>query len=171
MIEKTESLYKLIILYMLKKVTFPLTNGQLAEFLIGYNYTTYFHLQEVLSDMRSSGLLTDETHMHVTYYEIAEKGEEMLRFFENEISPQTRQEITDFLKEHAFEMRSESTTIADYTRDGENNYQVICTAKEGKSTLLKLSISVPTETAAQTLAENWKKKSPEVYAAIMKILM
>ena len=51
MIESTYSLYKLIILYMLKKVKFPLTNAQISDFMLGREYTSYFHLQEVLSEM------------------------------------------------------------------------------------------------------------------------
>ena len=33
MIENTSTLYKMIILYMLKKVTFPLSNSQITNFL------------------------------------------------------------------------------------------------------------------------------------------
>ena len=43
--------------------------------------------------------------------------------------------------------------------------------KEGKTTLIDLTLNVPTESAAQTLCENWKRKSQEVYAAVMKLLM
>ena len=34
-------LYKLIILYMLDKVDFPLTNSQISEFILNEGYTTY----------------------------------------------------------------------------------------------------------------------------------
>ena len=34
------TLYKLIILYMLKKVDFPLTNSQISEFVLDEGYTT-----------------------------------------------------------------------------------------------------------------------------------
>ena len=43
--------------------------------------------------------------------------------------------------------------------------------EEGKTTLIELTFTVPTEAAAQTLCENWKKKSQEAYEAIMKLLM
>ena len=36
------TLYKLIILYMLDKVDFPLTNSQLSEFILDKGYTDYF---------------------------------------------------------------------------------------------------------------------------------
>ena len=46
------TLYKLIILYMLDKVDFPLTNSQISEFVLDKGYTDYFKLQQALSDGR-----------------------------------------------------------------------------------------------------------------------
>lgn len=43
------TLYKLMVLYMLSKVNFPLSNSQIADFMLDKQYTTYFTLQEVLS--------------------------------------------------------------------------------------------------------------------------
>ena len=36
MIENTSTLYKMIILYMLEKVTFPLSNSQITNFLLDH---------------------------------------------------------------------------------------------------------------------------------------
>ena len=51
MIQEPETLYKLMILYMLNKVNFPLTNSQLTQFFLDKEYTTYFTLQQVLSEL------------------------------------------------------------------------------------------------------------------------
>ena len=42
MLESSLTLYKLIVLYLLKKVNFPLTNAQISEFILEQGYTTYF---------------------------------------------------------------------------------------------------------------------------------
>ena len=36
------TLYKLMILYLLKKVNYPLSNGQMSEFFVSKSYTDYF---------------------------------------------------------------------------------------------------------------------------------
>ena len=54
---ETYTLYKLIVLYMLDKVDFPLTTSQISEFILEKEYTTYFKLQETLAEMEHSGLL------------------------------------------------------------------------------------------------------------------
>ena len=51
---ETFTLYKLIILYMLNKVDFPLTTSQISEFVLDKGYTTYFKLQEAISELTQS---------------------------------------------------------------------------------------------------------------------
>ena len=48
--------YKLIVLYMLNRVDFPLTNSQISEFILDEGYTTYFKLQQALSELIESRL-------------------------------------------------------------------------------------------------------------------
>ena len=59
---ETYTLYKLIVLYMLDKVDFPLTTSQISEFILDKGYTTYFRLQETLSE------LTDSTFSAIRFH-------------------------------------------------------------------------------------------------------
>ena len=54
----TLSLYKLIILKMLEQVEYPLTNSQITEFILDKEYTNYFTVQQALSEMDETGLVT-----------------------------------------------------------------------------------------------------------------
>ena len=45
------TLYKLIVLYMLKKIDFSMTNAQISNFILDQGYTTYFTLQSVLAEL------------------------------------------------------------------------------------------------------------------------
>ena len=65
---ETYTLYKLIVLYMLDKVDFPLTTSQISEFILDKGYTTYFRLQETLSELTDSELLKIETTHNRTLY-------------------------------------------------------------------------------------------------------
>ena len=42
---EAETLYKLIIMHMLNKVEFPLTNSQISQFSLENEYTNYFTVQ------------------------------------------------------------------------------------------------------------------------------
>ena len=74
MIDSSHSLYKLIVLYTLSRVSFPLTNAQISDLFLSENYTHYFQLQETLSEMIESGLLSSETKNHTTYYQMTDSG-------------------------------------------------------------------------------------------------
>ena len=48
------TLYKLMILYMLSKVNFPLSNTQLSSFMLDKQYTDYFTFQETTLWLRTA---------------------------------------------------------------------------------------------------------------------
>ena len=85
MVLESSTLYKLIILYMLNKVNFPLTNAQLTEFFSEKNYTSYFTLQQVINELIDSHLISVETVRNTSYYHITSEGSETLGFFVNKI--------------------------------------------------------------------------------------
>ena len=51
-------LYKLIILYILDRVDFPMTNSRLTDFITTKEYTNYFNVQQVLSDLVEDGYIS-----------------------------------------------------------------------------------------------------------------
>ena len=74
MIENTSTLYKMIILYMLKKVTFPLSNSQITNFLLDHEYTTYFHIQQTIHDLMDTHLTLSENRETVSAMRSLRKG-------------------------------------------------------------------------------------------------
>lgn len=165
------TLYKLIILYMLRKVTFPMTNAQISGFILEQGYTTYFHLQQAISEMLEAKLLDVETIRHTSYYQMTDEGINTITYFENQISDEIRKDIRTFLKANAYELRNEVSTLADYTRTSNQDYIVRCRVKEGANDLIDLRFAVPTEEAAKAICNNWPRKNQEIYAHLMKELL
>ena len=54
-------LYKLIILYMLSRIDFPLTNSQISEFVLEQGYTNYFKLHQILGELVEDRLIRKES--------------------------------------------------------------------------------------------------------------
>ena len=165
------TLYKLIILYMLDKVNFPLTNSQISEFILDKGYTTYFHIQEAINQLIDSELLEMSTVRNSSRYRITPKGEETIHYFQNEISPEIQEEIIEFFNSHAYELRNEVSVISDYYKTPEQEYTVRCQVREGASTLIELNLTVPEESNAKAICGSWSKKSQEIYAYLMKELL
>ena len=57
---------------MLNQVDFPLTNSQISEFILDKGYTTYFKLQQALSELLESGFIREESTHHRTFYHLTE---------------------------------------------------------------------------------------------------
>lgn len=64
------TLYKLIVLYMLHKVDFPLTTSQISSFILDRDYTSFFTLQSVLSELSETGMIRLEKIRNTSYYTI-----------------------------------------------------------------------------------------------------
>ena len=45
------TLYKLIVLYLLDQVTFPLSKTQIGDFILEKEYTSFLTLQQVLNEV------------------------------------------------------------------------------------------------------------------------
>ena len=53
---------------MLDKVDFPLTNTQISNFFLEQDYTDYFRVQQVLSDLEDASLIhAESTHSNTQY--------------------------------------------------------------------------------------------------------
>ena len=165
------TLYKLIILFMLKKVDFPLTVSQVTEFILDRGYTNYFHLQQAIAELGDTGLVESETIRNATHLHITPQGEETIHFFEKEISEEIKKDIIEYMKANAYELRSEVSVIADYFRESADEFVVRCQVKEKSTRIVDLSLTVPSEEAAQAICRKWKEKSEDVYAYLMHELM
>ncbi|MDO5416121.1 MAG: DUF4364 family protein [Lachnospiraceae bacterium] len=171
MLSEPITLYKLMNLYMLKQVNFPLTNAQLTNFFLEHDYTTYFTLQQALNELLDTELIRKESHHNSTQYEITDEGINTLSFFVNKIPPAITEDIDRYLKENKFRLRNEVGTIADFYKSTNQDYVVHCEVREDKVPLIELNLSVPDKDQAEYMCSNWRKRSQEIYAFAMKALM
>lgn len=165
------TLYKLIVLDMLKKVNFPLTNSQISEFILEKEYTTYFTLQEVIADLVDSGLVRVETIRNTSQYHLTDAGKETLDFFGHKISKPIQADIDNYLKKHKMELRNEVSVVAEYFKTTNNEYEAHLRVKEKHSDLIDLTVTVPLKEQAIAICDNWPKKCQNIYEYIMKELM
>ena len=168
---ETFTLYKLIILYMLNKVDFPLTTAQISEFILDKGYTTFFKLQSTLSEMIESDLIVSETTHNRTLYHLTENGKETIHFFKNKISPAIQKDIDDFLKEKEYDLKEEASVKTEYYLNTNHEYDVRCRIVENGFSLIDLKLTGPTETEAETIANNWTRKNQEIYALLLSNLL
>lgn len=168
---ETQTLYKLIILYMLNRVTFPLSYAQLSEFILEKEYTDYFTLQQTLFDLTETGLVRVKTTGSTSLYHITDEGRTTLTYFQKKISLSIRKDIDAYLTEHKHELRNELSTPVDYYATDKGDFAAHCRVLERDSILLDLTLTVPVEAQAKAICAHWRDKSQEIYSTLIQSLL
>ncbi len=167
----TFTLYKLIILYILSRVDFPLTNSQLTEFILEKEYTNYFNIQEVISDLIDDKFITSKTIRNSSLYRITDTGLETLSFFNNLISQGIKDDIEEYLAENKYKLQEDVSTQADFNQIKKGEYLVRLKVIERNVPIIDLQLLVSTEEDAIKFCNNWKDKNSDIYAYLMSALL
>ncbi len=168
--KNTFTLYKLMILYMLDRVDFPLTKNQIGDFILEKGYTDYFTLQQVIGELIETKFVTAQSYRNRTHLKLTKEGAEAVHYFEGDIHPDIKSEIDEYLKENSISLRNEVSVTADYQRSVTGEYEAHLVAKERDVPLIDMTISVPIEEIAQSICDNWAKKHQKLYQYICKQL-
>lgn len=163
--------YKLIVLYMLDHVDFPLTNTQISNFVLEKEYTTYFTIQQAISELISAGLIRTESTHNNTHYYITSAGRETLSFFPDKISAAIKTDVLSYFAENKMELKQEISVLADYYKTTSHEFAARCQIKEKDRSLIDLTITVKTREQAEAVCANWQKQNEEVYGFLMDLLM
>lgn len=170
MIQDLLTLNKLIVLYMLDRVAFPMTTAQVSDFILGREYTVFLTLQQVIGELTETGLISSKTILNRTYLSITDEGRETLKLFRNRINIAIRQDINTYLRENECTLRNEVSILGRYYKATSGEYEARLTAKDGDINLIDLTISVPDEGTAAAICENWQKKNQQIYQYLTKEL-
>lgn len=170
MLQDPLTIYKLIVLYMLNRVTFPMTAAQISDFILEKEYTNFLTLQQVFSELTDAGLVTPETMRNRTLLSITEEGRNTLSFFENRISEAIKQDINDYFREKEYTLRNEVSVLGDYYKSTSGEYEAHLVARDRGIRLVDITMSVPTEEVASAICDNWQKKNQEIYQFLVQQL-
>ncbi|SES27792.1 DUF4364 family protein [Butyrivibrio fibrisolvens] len=165
------TLYKIIVLYMLKRSDVELSKSQIYDFILGNEYTTFMTLQEAFGELSDQKLINEHKKRNRTFLELTEAGEEALHFFIGQMNPEIRLQIDAYLKENKIKLRNESSIIADYNKRADGQYVARLVVKEMGEDLINIELTVPTESMADSVCARWHDKSSSIYSYITDQLL
>lgn len=171
MIADPATLYKLMILYILNASEFPLTNSQVCEFLLEKGYTTYFTTQAAISDLIEAQFISVKQQNNSSYYQLTTSGLETLEAFSSSISDGIKADVRKFLEEKHYTLRQANEITATYLPKKNQEFEVELALKDGKETLIKIELNVPSELQAELICDHWPKKSIDIYNYLLNSLL
>lgn len=170
MLQDPLTLYKLIVLYMLDRVSFPLTTAQVSDFILEKEYTNFLTLQQVISELTDAGMISTQSIRNRTHLAITEEGRETLSFFQNRINDAIKNDIKTYFRENELTLRNEVSVLGDYYKSTSGEYEALLIAKDRGNKLVEITLSVPSEEMAASICDNWQKKNQEIYMYLTKEL-
>lgn len=170
MLQDPLTLYKLIVLYMLNRVNFPMTTAQVSDFILEKEYTNFLTLQQAISELTDAGMISTQSIRNRTHLAITDDGRETLSFFGNRISDAIKHDIDRYFKDNEFSLRNEVSILGDYYKSTSGEYEAHLVAKDRGINLVDITLSVPVEEVAAAICDNWQKKNQEIYEYLVSAL-
>ncbi|MBD5549953.1 MAG: DUF4364 family protein [Lachnospiraceae bacterium] len=170
MLQEPLTLYKLIVLYLLKRAALPLSKRRVCDFILDKGYTNYIILNQAIGELMDAGMITLQLINERSHLSITEEGAQTLAFFQTNISDVTKEEINTYLKENKLELLAEISVTANYDKASTGEFEAHLIAKEKDIPLVQITLSVPEEETAASICRNWREKNEEIYQFLVERL-
>lgn len=161
---------KLIILYMLDRVPFPLTKAQIFDFVLMHDYTDYLTLQQIMAELMDADMVMAKSMRNRTHLSLTDEGKQTLEMFRKRLSDETLNQINSFLSSNELELRNEVSIQSDYYKATSGEFEAHLVAKDRGISIVDMTISVPDVETASVICDNWEKNNKEIYQMLVEKL-
>lgn len=168
---KPQTLTKLIVLYMLDKVDFPITKAQIYDFILEKEYSNYFTLTQATYELTEDGFIESSQTHSSTFLTLTETGRDTLTFFQNRISEGIKSDINKYYEEHRMQIANDVSVMTNYYRTSAGDYVADLSARQKSEDLINIKINMPTEDSARAVCDHWRDSSADIYSFILEKLL
>jgi len=166
---------KLLLLYLINRMEFPMSRAQVTDFVNDADFMDYYTIQQTLAVLVEGGHLdaTEENALdkNTTRYVVTGEGQTTLDFFEKHIPWSKRQAIDNYINENRGKIKKDYENTATYFPNMDNDeFLVKCGVYEDKRALLELVVSVDTREQAKLIQSNWRANASGLYQRIIEAL-
>lgn len=162
---------KLILLHVLHQQEEPMRNTELTHFIVENNYMNYFITQHYISELINTGNVLLSSKMGEPCYQITEKGEKTLLYFYSRIPEEIRTSIENQFVIINEKKERDREIKADFFQASPDELVVNLKAIENEKTIFSLSISVSSQSQAESICQKWKENSSELYKSLMYLFV
>lgn len=162
---------KVLILYILNKLTDGIKNDNLFKIVSSANNINYFYFQELLTDLINTNLVGSFTKEEDTFIKITSEGKNSLSLTKSLLPGIQKLKADNVFKEQISIIAEESSIITEYTPKSENDYTVKCKIIEKNETIFEVSTFAGSRERAKQISDNWKNNAEIIYPKIINLLL
>ena len=167
---------KLIILYTLEKMEFPLTENTIYDIVYYRNsWMLYMDCKEYLFKLVESNLVyktqgrDGEEKFNITY-----DGRNCLHHFDYKIDPKLREQITEFTKINRLHFKRSQEYASTFFKSEDGSYIVVLKIRPDTSqdeALFEIKIKAPSRLSAIEACNRWQEQAHMAYEAIYEMFI
>ena len=162
---------KVLILYLLNKLTDGIKNDNLYKIVNSANNINYFYFQELLTDLIESNFVGSFTKEEDTIVKITSEGQNALSLTKSLLPGILKLKADNVFKDEISSIAEESSIITEYIPKDENNYTVKCKIVEKNEIIFEVSTFAGSRDRAKQISDNWKNNANDIYPQIIDLLL
>lgn len=161
---------KVLILYVLNRLKKDVTSSDLFKIISNVNDINYFYFRQILIDLVDSKLIGSYTKDESSVFEITAEGNNSLELTIDVLPGIIKLKADTVLKNELNNIVDESSIIAEYIPENENNFTVKCKIIENNTIVFEVKTFAGSRERAKAIADNWKNNANSIYPQIMNLL-
>jgi len=159
-----------LILYIMNKVSKPISNDALFKLVLSIQNMNYFYFQQFLLDLCENKYVINYEKEDDLLYELTADGKKTLELAQDLIPGIVKFNVDNNFKEVLTDIENELSVTSDWVPESENSYNVKCKIVENNTTLFELTTFAGSREQAKTISENWNNNAVKIYPEILEIL-
>ena len=161
---------KVLILYLLNKLSDGIKSDNLYKIVSSANGINYFYFQELLTDLINANLVGSFTKDEDTFIKITSEGQNSLSLTKSLLPGILKLKADSIFKDEVSIIAEESSIVTEYIPKDENNYTITCKIVEQNETIFEVSVYAASREKAKQISDNWKSNATTLYPQILELL-
>jgi len=125
-----------LILYIMNKVSKPISNDALLKLVLSSYNMNYFYFQQFLLDLIENKYIISYKKEDSVLYELTVEGEKTLELAKDLIPGIVKFKVDNNFKEVLTNIENELSVTSDFIPESENNYSVKCKIVENRGSYI-----------------------------------
>lgn len=161
---------KIIVLYVLKQASKPLTLDQIVTLCGDFDDLTYFDICDYVQNLISKEYVTKFIENGVILYKITSKGETTLHELLELIPGVNLHNIKKAFKENEKQVNTDYSINTQIIPIKAEEYKVSCYIRDGNDELVNISIYAGTIDQAKNISKNWQTDAQNIYSKLLTMM-
>lgn len=165
-----EAEIKLSVLFCIRYADIPITDIEVKHFMLTATSVNFMDLCSAIDAVSSENYIKKVWRNEVEKFDLTEQGKELVDMFEDKIMASVRASIKNTIDEYFVREREKAQYRCEIVPVGKDAYQVDIELKEGKNTLITMSVFAGSRETAIRLRRGFKNNPMGIYSGLISLL-